>query len=426
MNCYRNYASYPRQDIVSPTSPGEFEYEDEIPYETTVNAAEIMNRHPPPEYASPHHYVNIHHTTPRPRQRQQQPVSRNIYAAPHTNSVTPVNRNNHVYVHNNDTSPVQSLDSGIDSLFNDISNRPRTVAAQVSYYNNEFEYDGAPIDEGPNMEELVFQLRSELKLLSSKIQRFEDQSVPPTPAPQVMSPTGQKYSVYSPSQLRSCSVASSGSEGGRVKQGAQSPQTHSPNMNKPPMHSYHSQSNLPPRRTQHSQDLAMDYAQPKGILPPTPTNKERVLGIPPQSNVRKPFLPQKSTPAINRPSSVSKITSNSSQDRIINGIQRPTPTSSRPAPNRTYGSNVPRAQSSTGAATYTSLPNPRQQTPRYTPGPLINRSLSPQPPKTSARKPDPLRPPPSSRINRATDGYHFDDTIIQKPSRIPNPNPRHH
>ena len=404
---------------MSPTSPPmEIEYDYDIPYETTVNAAEIMNRHPQNEFASPHHFANLHHTAPRPIHRQQ-PVSRNIYATPHTSSVTPVNRN-YAYVPNNDTSPVQSLDSGIASLYNDISyNRPSTVAAQVSYYNSDFDYEETPINDEPNMEELVLQLRNELSLLSSKIQRFEDQSVVPTLAPapaptqQVMSPTGQKYPVYAPSQLRSSSVASSGSEGGRAKQGPQSPKMMIPNMSRSPMPH---QSKLPPRHSQHSQEYGVKYAKP-----PSPSNKDNAVGMSLSNHPKKQLLPQGSTPNISRPSSVSKFPSNSSQNRISNGIPQPAPAPTRPVQNRPHGSNVPRAQSSAGTATYTLLPTPRQQTPRYTPAPLMHRSTSPLPPKTSARK---IVPPRPFRSNRGSDGYHYDEESLKQPSHIPNPNKR--
>ena len=380
-----------------------------------------MNRHPHPEYGTPHHYANLHHTTPRSNTRQQ-PPSRNMYATPQINSVTPVNRN-YVYVPNNDTSPVQSLDSGIASLYNDISYRPRTVAAQVSYYRNDFDYEEPPIDNEPNMEEIVLQLKNELKLLSSKIQLFEDQGVTPAPTQQVMSPTGQKYPVYSQSQLRSVSVASSSSEGGRAKQEMRSPQIQSPNMSRSPVPPHH-QALAPSRYSQHSQEYPVEYAQPKELLQlQSPGNKDRASAIPQTNYIRKPLHPQKSTPSINRPSSVSKITSNTSQDRISNRLPRPAPVPTRPMLNRTQGSNVPRAQSSTGTATYTSIPALRLQTPRYTPVHPINRSISPLPPKTSARKPVPLRTPQPIRPSRMSDGYHYDEDIV-KQSRIPNPSPR--
>ncbi|KAI6651674.1 hypothetical protein LOD99_4922 [Oopsacas minuta] len=410
----RHYVAYTRQDMVSPTSPlQEAAYDTHISYETSVDSSVIMNTRQPTEYHTRNHYATpIQYNN----QRRQYPT-RNAYAPPHGNLTNSIGRN-HGYIPNNDPSPVQSLDSGIDSLFNDVSYRPGTAAANTNqYYNDEFrDYDESQKDSLTDMEDIVSQLRKELKVLTTKVNNFESRGVAPTlPGPppsnqlRVMSPTNQKYRSYSPNQLRSTSVASSGSEGGRIVHDSRSPQVISPTS---PVHSYHS--NTMPKQPRLRAEDRREYAP----FPRDSTYKRKLVQT--QNSTPVPVAP--------RPKTVSKITSNNTmQDRNNSRItQHPITVGAmhnRTTTNRTYTPNLPRAQSSTGTF-YGPVQSSRLQTSRFKAAPQTNRSVSPQP-KTSARKitaPITTRAIYSSQSHRTSDGHYYNEL----PSRIPKSNQRHY
>ena len=437
---YRKYSAYSRPEMISPTSPPqETSFEDQDGYEIIVNSSEITSIHQPTQYRFQHEHTNRNSAYSGYNVQQRQPTRpRNEYAVPAPVGVA----RNHGYIPNNDnTSPVQSLDSGIDSLFND--HRPRTAAAQTVYYQNEFDdYEERPRESLKEMENMVSQLRNELKVLTTKVNLFESKGInmpdsdptsptvqsrimPPTglpgpslpPQPRGMSPTGQKYSTYAPTHLRSSSVANNNVEGGKVRQDPRNYEVGSAVTSVSPVQSYH-----PKPVSKYSQphkSYSTEYE--------TPAREPMYQSTSIRSNLKKPVYAQISTPNT-RPKSVSKITSNtvnSSRSAYptntygMDPVTKYTPGIKNYTPSRDLRPSIPRAQSSTGTAA-----GARLQPSRYIPAPKMDRSMSPQP-ITSARKPNPSRPI-SSNSHRFPGGYYHDEGGPNQQTNIPKSNQRYH
>ena len=340
-----------------------------------------MNTQPRFQYPPQYQYMN-----PPPNRRQS-----TVYVSPQHMVATPVNQNFPTY----DTSPV---DSGIYSLHNFATFRPQTVAGHQQYQQHEFddddrqEDDSSPVD----VHELVSELRKQITVLSSRIKRFEDRksvSLEVTsPQPQIMSP------VLSPDTLRSPSVTSSGSEGGRKKR---SPLRISPNMNHPHPSS-NSKYNPPPK------------------FRPDGRHRARELG----GEERPVLYSQFSAPNINRPLPISKARSGLSEESRNQPPIRasPTPTTSNILYPHTRheasqnASNVIRARSSIGTASHSMLPMQKPTT-RYRAPPIKPAtSVSPQPTsilRTSKYQYNPIN------ANKVSDGYSYDEDLLKKTSRIP-------
>ena len=441
---YRQYTACSRADIISPTSPPqEASFDDQDGYDIIVNSTEITNVRKPTEYRFQHEHTNRSSAHSGYNVQHRQPTRpRNVYAVPAPVGVL----RNHGYVPNNDnTSPVQSLDSGIDSLLND--HRPRTAAAQTVYYQNDFDdYEERPRESLKEMENMVSQLRNELKVLTTKVNLFESKgisisdsdptspisqshampptgfpgsSMPPTgiPAPsmpiqaRVMSPTGQKYSAYTPTHLRSSSVANNNSEGGRMRQDPMQYEVRSPVNSLSPVQSY--QPNPMPKHSQPHKGYSMEYEPP--------AREPMYQSTPLKSNLKKPIYPYNSSPNI-KPKGVSKITSNTENSTRVtyhtntsnmDTVPKYTPGS------RMYVPSVPRAQSSAGTSAVTRL-----QPPRYKAAPPMNRGVSPQP-KTSARKTTPSRPISSNSHGMSEGDFHDEGPLTQQ-TYIPRSNQRYH
>lgn len=432
----RKYVAYSRTETISPTSPPqETSFEDQDGYDIIVNSSEITNMRQPTEYRYQQQYSSRNSAYSGYNAQHRQPTRpRNEYAVPAPVGVA----RNHGYIPNNDnTSPVQSLDSGIDSLFND--HRPRTAAAQTVYYRNEYEdYDERPRESLKEMENMVSELRNELKVLTTKVNLFESKGIDPNsdptspiaqshgmlptglpgpslpPQPRAVSPTGNKYSAYTPTHLRNTPVASNNNEGARIRQDPRYYEARSPVTSVSPVQSYHP--NPISKYSQPRKGYSTEYDPPAR----EPMYQPNLI----KSNLKKPVYSQTSSPNM-RPKSVSKITSNTvhSTTRALTHPTRPSGMDATPkyiSANRMYTPTIPRAQSSTGTS------GARLQPSRYTASPSqINRAISPQP-ITSARKPNPSRPIHSSNSYRITEGYYHEEGPLNQQTYIPKPNQRHH